>query len=917
MSGEPGASPSWASCDAVLADGGTVHIRPITPSDATRLVELHGRLSDETIYMRFFSFHPRLGEKEVAHLTTVDGVDRMALVATLRGDLIGISRYDRSRDDPEEAEAAFLVEDAHQGRGLGTLLLEHLAVYARGQGIRRFVADTLPQNTAMQAVFRNAGFVEKARFDNGVVRVELDIEPTATTTEAIERRWADAAAASIGRVLRPRSIAVIGAGRARGGVGHELLRNILAGGFNGPVYPVNPSARSVASVPAFPSLSSIEADVDLAVISVPAAQVPGIVDECAAKGVKGLVVVTAGFAELGAGGAGVQADLVRKARGAGMRMVGPNCMGVVNTDPDVSMNATFASTAPLAGRVALSSQSGGLGIAVLEEAQRRGLGLSSFVSVGNKADISGNDLLRYWQRDDSTDLILLYLESFGNPRRFARIAREVSRTKPIVAVKAGRSRAGIRAAASHTAALASPDVMVDALFHQTGVIRVDTLEEMFDVAEVLACQPVPGGRRVAIVGNAGGPGILAADACEAAGLVVGELSPASQAALRDFLPAEAGVANPVDMVASATAASYRRALEVVLADDGVDAVLTIFAPTLLATADDVAAAINQTAAINQAAANDAAVASGQTVRAKPVVATFLGRWDIPEGLRSGDVRVPSFAFPEPAARALAKVCAYGDWRGRPDGDLLGREGLRTGEAEAAVLECLAEHPEGAWLPPEQVDAVLAAYSIPSAASVTVLSASEAAEAASEVGLPVALKAVGPLLVHKTDVGGVELSLKSPDEVSEGFQSMKARLGDAMTGALVQAMVPAGVETVVGLVQDHLFGPLIMFGSGGTAVEVFGDQAFRCLPLSDLDAAELVRSTKGSALLGGYRGAAPVDIASLETLVMRVAQLAEDLPEIAEMDLNPVVVSESGAVVVDAKIRVEIPPSRPDPTLRRL
>ena len=911
MSAAADASPSWASCDAVLADGGTVHIRPIAPSDAARLVELHGRLSDETIYMRFFSFHPRLGEKEVAHLTTVDGVDRMALVATLRNDVIGVSRYDRSRDNPEEAEAAFLVEDAHQGRGLGTLLLEHLAVYARGQGIRRFVADTLPQNAAMQAVFRNAGFVEKARFDNGVVRVELDIEPTATTTEAIERRWADAAAASIGRVLRPRSIAVIGAGRARGGVGHELLRNIVSGGFNGPVYPVNPSARAVASVPAFPSLASIQADVDLAVISVPAAQVPGIVDECAAKGVKGLVVVTAGFAELGAGGADVQADLVRKARGAGMRMVGPNCMGIVNTDPDVSMNATFASTAPLPGRVALSSQSGGLGIAVLEEARRRGLGLSSFVSVGNKADISGNDLLRYWQRDDSTDVILLYLESFGNPRRFARIAREVSHTKPIVAVKAGRSRAGIRAAASHTAALASPDVMVDALFHQTGVIRVDTLEEMFDVAEVLACQPVPAGRRVAIVGNAGGPGILAADACESAGLVVGELSPASQAALRGFLPAEAGVANPVDMVASATADSYRRALEVILADQSVDAVLIIFAPTLLATAEGVAVAVNQ------AAANQAAAAAREAAPPKPIVATFLGQWDIPEGLRSAGVAVPSFAFPEPAARALAKVCAYGDWRGRPDGTLLGRTGLRTAQAEAAVQGCLAEHPEGTWLPPQQVDTVLAAYSIPAAASAAVTSGSEAAQAASRLGLPVALKALGPLLVHKTDVGGVELSLKSTVEVSEAYDSMKARLGEAMTGALVQVMVPAGIETVVGLVQDHLFGPLIMFGSGGTAVEVFGDQAFRCLPLSDLDAAELVRSTKGSALLGGYRGSSPVDVASLEALVMRVAQLAEDLPEIAEMDLNPVVVSASGAVVVDAKIRVEIPPSRPDPTLRRL
>ena len=906
MNSDAGNPASWASSDAVLADGGTVHIRPITPSDAGRLVELHKRLSDETIYMRFFSFHPHLAEHEVAHLTTVDGVDRMALVATLRGDLIAVSRYDRSAEDPDEAEAAFLVEDAHQGRGLGTILLEHLAVYARSQGIRRFIADTLPQNSAMQAVFRGAGFVETARFDNGVVRVELDIEPTAATTEAIERRWADAAARSIERVLRPRSIAVIGAGRARGGVGHELLRNILAGGFNGPLYPVNPNAKAVASVPAFPSLASIDAEVDLAVIAVPAEQVPAIVDECAAKGVKGLVVVSAGFAELGSVGAEVQSDLVRRARGAGMRMVGPNCMGVVNTDPDVSLNATFASTSPLPGRVALSSQSGGLAIAVLEEAQRRGLGLSSFVSVGNKADISGNDLLRYWQHDTFTDVMLLYLESFGNPRRFARIAREVSRSKPIVAVKAGRSQAGVRAAASHTAALASPDVMVDALFRQTGVIRVDTLEEMFDVAEVLAAQPIPAGRRVAIVGNAGGPGILAADACEAAGLVVGELSAVSQCELRGFLPAEAGVANPVDMVASATADSYRRALDIVLGDEGVDAVLSIFAPTLLATADDVAKAIRH-----------AARASSDAGHFKPVVANFLGLWDAPAALSEDSLRIPSFAFPEPAARALAKVCRYGEWRSRPDGNLLDRSGLKTSQAEAAVQEALAEHPEGTWLSPSHLESVLSAYSIPVAQATTVASPDEAAAAAVRIGFPVALKAVGPTLLHKTDVGAVQLALESADQVSRAFMSMRSRLGDTMTGALVQCMVPAGVEVVVGLIQDRLFGPVLMFGSGGTAVELFGDQAFRCLPLSDLDADELVHATKGSALLSGYRGSPRVDIHLLEMLLMRVGRMAEDLPELVEMDLNPVVVNQTGATVVDAKIRVEIPPSRPDPTLRRL
>jgi succinyl-CoA synthetase alpha subunit/GNAT superfamily N-acetyltransferase len=463
--------PGWCVSDAVLADGGTVHIRPITPEDGPELVTFHAGLSKETIYLRFFGVHPRLSADEVERFTNVDHEKRMALVATLRGQIIGVARYDRREAGAEEAEVAFVVADEHHGRGIGTLLLEHLAAFARTRGIKKFWADTLPQNQPMQEVFRRAGFVEKAQFAQGVVNVWLDIEPTEATLDAIESRWRNAAARSIERLLCPRSVAVIGASHTAGTIGHELLRNLLSSGFAGPVYPVHPSARSVASVRAYPTVQAIPDDVDLAVVVVASGQVLDVIDDCAAKGVHGVVVISAGFAEVGPDGGHVQRELVAKARGAGMRVIGPNCIGLINTAPGMSLNATFAPVPPEPGRVAFSSQSGGLGIAVLEEAKRRGVGLSSFVSVGNKADVSGNDLLQYWEQDGGTDVILLYLESFGNPRRFARVARQVSKTKPIVAVKAARTVSGSRAASSHTAALASPDTAVDALFAQTGVIR--------------------------------------------------------------------------------------------------------------------------------------------------------------------------------------------------------------------------------------------------------------------------------------------------------------------------------------------------------------------------------------------------------------------------------------------------------------
>jgi acetyl coenzyme A synthetase (ADP forming)-like protein len=893
--------PAWTVTDVVLADGGTVHFRPICPEDSLALLAFHARLSDETIRLRFFAPHRQLRPNEVERFTHVDHQGRMAFVATLRDEIIAVARYDRLRPDGDEAEIAFVVEDAHQGRGLATLLLEHLAAFARTRDIRRFVAITLADNTRMRRVFQDAGYEEQSKFEQGTVHFTLDLVPTAATVDAIEARWRQGAVRSIQRLLEPRSIAVIGASHQPGTIGHEIFRNLLSGGFRGPVYPVHPTACAIASVPAYPSLAAIPADIDLAVVVVPADQVPSVIEESARKGVRGLVVISAGFAETGREGAEVQRRLVAAARGAGMRMIGPNCMGAINTNPDVSMNATFAPTAPSRGRVAFSSQSGGLGIAVLEEAERRGLGLSSFVSVGNKADVSGNDLLRYWEQDEGTDVILLYLESFGNPQHFARVARQVSQTKPIVAVKAGRTAAGTRAASSHTAALASPDRAVDALFTHTGVIRVDTLEELFDVAQVLATQPVPAGPRVAIVSNSGGPGILAADACESSGLIVPELSEATQASLRAFLPAAAGVRNPVDLVASGSAADYERAIEVALADEGIDVVLVLFTPPLVTDPDDVAQAI-------MSAARRAT---------KPIVANFLSMTSAPRALDEGNCRVPSFAFPESAVRAVARVCQYGKWRARPPGTELSLPDTRPADAHAIVQAILGENPHGTWLDPLQVGDLLGAYRIPVADTRLAPTEQEAVDAASRIGYPVVVKAAGPDLVHKSDVGGVRLGVSGADEVRHAFSEMAAALGDRMDGVVIQPMVPQGVETIVGVVRDAAFGPLVMFGAGGTTVELFGDRAFRIAPMTDVDAAELVRSLKSSPLLFGYRGAPEVNVGALEDLLARVNCLAQDVPEIAEMDLNPVIVSPNGVVVVDAKVRVGPAPVSYDPTIRPL
>ena len=885
---DPTPYPQDREADVALRDGSTVHVRPVRPDDREALLEFLRGLSSESRALRFFSAAANL-DWVAERMSDVDYSARFGLLATSGSTVVGHAVYLRTA--PDRAEVALAVADAMQGHGLGTLLVGQLAEVAHAHAIPLFEAQVLPENRRMLDVFRESGFPVAMRAEPGVIVVEFPTSLTPAALERFERREQTAAVAALRTFLSPQSVAVVGASRHRGGIAGEVFHNLLAAGFNGPVYPVNPKAEVVQSVVAFSTVEDVPGQVDVAVVVVPAPEVAEAAEECGRKGVRGLVVLSAGFGEVGEEGRERQRELVEICRRHGMRLIGPNCMGILNTNPEVRLNATFAPSFPEAGRVGFLSQSGALGLAVIDRAQSLGLGLSSFVSVGNKADISGNDLIHYWEDDPDTDLILLYLESFGNPRKFARITRRVGRAKPIVAVKSGRSQAGARATSSHTGALvAASDVTVDALFHQAGVIRTDTLSEMFDVASVLANQPAPEGRRVGIVTNAGGPGVLCADACEAEGLEIPALPEEARSAMAAFLPADASTANPVDMIASATGEDYRRAVEIV-AGSGVHALVVIFIPPLVTRPEDVAAAVR-----------DAADAVDGHI---PILSVFMSSAGVPPELAGGRRRIPAFAFPEEGARALARAVRYGEWRQRPEGITPQLEDVRTDEAAAIIAEGLDGGPR--WLGPDRVAGLLSCYGIPLAESRVVGSPAEAGAAAEEIGGPVALKAVAPALIHKTEANAVHLGLEGASAVEAAARDMAERVaaaGHRVERFLVQRMVPAGVEMLVGVVHDPLFGPVVACGAGGTAVELLKDVAVRITPLTDIDAGEMVRSLATFPLLTGYRGSPPADVAALEDVLLRVSTLVEAHPEIAEMDLNPVMVTPSGAAVVDARIRVE-------------
>lgn len=894
--------PSEYELDVVLRDGGGASIRPIRPDDGDVLVDFFEHLGPESRYFRFFRVKKSLDAEEIRYFTTVDHASRMALVALVGGEMVGVGRYDTMDEDPTTAEVAFAVVDDQQGRGLGTELLQLLTAYARGHGVQRFRAFVLPENRQMMRVFRNSGFELSRTLEDGVYTVDFPVDESEGSLAAWGERERRAVTASLGPMFVPRSVAVIGASNDPDSIGGHLFRNLLREGFTGPLYPVNPNARVVNSVAAYPTVTDIPDEVDLAFVVVPAGAVLEVVRQCGKAGVRGVVVISAGFSEVGDEGAALERELLSVVRQSGMRMVGPNCMGILNTAPAVNLNGTFGPVYPPRGNIAMSSQSGALGIAILDYARSAGIGISQFVSVGNKADVSGNDLLLTWEEDPQTDVILLYLESFGNPRKFSRIARRIARRKPIVAVKSGRTQAGSRAASSHTGALASSDVAVGALFHQAGVTRVDTIEELFGVGSLLADQPIPGGRRVGIVTNAGGPGILAADALEAHGLELPGLSEALRAQLREGLPAEAATSNPVDLIASGGAAEFERATATLLESGEVDSVMVIYVSVAAGRAEQVAAALRR--------CQDAH--SGDTV----LLTVFMLGEDAAGFLTGGEGAraIPTYQFPEQASLALARAVEYGEWRRRDPGSIPPLDDVDAVAGRAKVESAFGRlGPEGGWLEPDDVTAVLEAFGLTVPATVLAHSEEEAMATAEEIGR-VVLKVVSPSALHKSDVGGVVLDVSGEEAVRRAYRQVTEAVPDP-EGVLVQSFVPHGHEVLIGSTEDPNFGSLVVFGMGGIMVELLGDVAFRIHPLTDVDAAEMVRAVRGFPLLEGYRNLPVGDIVALEQALLRVSAMISALPEIAEMDLNPVKVlgPGEGAVVVDARIRVEeVPPAeRPE------
>lgn len=889
--------PHWEA-DVVLADGGTAHLRPIRPGDAEGLVAFHEELSTETVYLRFFAPYPHLTPRDVERFTQVDYIDRVALVALIDGDIVAVVRYDRGRADgvaEAEAEVAFVVRDDHQGRGFGSVLLEHIAACAQERGVRRFYAEVLPANTRMLDVFRDAGYSAERSYGEGVVHLSLDITPTATTVEVMRSREHRAEARSIARVLAPRSVAVIGASPRSFTVGHMALRNIMDGEFTGPVYPVHPTATSVASVRAYPSILDVPGDVDLAIVAVPADAVQAVVAQCARKRVRGLVVVSSGFAEAGGTGRERQAQLVAQARAGGMRVVGPNALGIVNTDPAIRLNATLAALTPGRGRVGSFSQSGALGIAILEQVVQRGIGLSTFVSAGNRADVSGNDLLQYWEEDPATEVVLLYLESFGNPRKFSRLARRIAATKPVVVVRGGRSTQGIPLGHAVTA-LSIPDDAVDDLLNQVGVIRVDDLAQLFDVAQLLAYQPLPAGDRVAIIGNSDSLGLLAKDACVREGLHPRE---------------------PIDLGTTASADEFGAALAELLVDDEIDSIVTVFVPPLYAPNADVARAL-------------VTLSAGAT---KPVLTTFLAFSGLPEQLRRAGEdgapergSVPSYPAPENAVRALAHATRYARWRQRltvePAGAGSAASVAHAGPtdvagARALVARGLEANPAGGELAAGPLGALLACYGIELWEAVPVADADEAVATADALGYPVVLKTTAERLRHMADLRDVRLDLPGREEMRAAYTLLTSRLAPGEpTELLVQRMAPRGVAIEISAIQDASFGPVLSFGLGGLASELLGDRAYRLAPMNMPEAASLARSIALAPLLLGYRGSEPVDLPALERLLVLVGQIADDLPELAELRLNPVLVGPSSLAVVSATGRLA-PPQRPDVGPRRM
>ena len=876
---------------ALLTDGSTVGISPAGAQDAAAVLQMHAAMSPDNIYLRFFSLSPRAAEQEAKRVCREPGPDHAALLAWQGGRLVGVASYEAT-GKPGVAEIAFAVPDDMHHRGIATLLLEHLVSLARRRGLQAFTAETLADNAAMLRVFADAGLPASRQTRDGVVELTFPLpggdadESLDSYLESVARRESRADVASLRPLLRPASVAVVGASRTPGTVGRAILHNIVSGGFQGDVYAVNPHAprtRTIEGVRCVASVGDLPGPVDLAVIAVPPAAVPGVAAECGRHGVRGLTVITSGLGTEGT-------DLLAICRRYGMRLVGPNCFGV--SVPEIGLDATFAAGHPLPGVAGLVVQSGGVGVALLDQLSRLGIGVSSFASVGDKYDVSSNDLLMWWAQDEVTRLAVLYVESFGSPRKFARTARRVGHQMPVLTVVGGRSAAGQRAAASHSAAAATPLVTQEALFGQAGVITATSLGELTETVALLARQPLPAGPRVAVVTNAGGAGVLAADACGDNGLQVVQFAGATRRRLRRLLPAGAAVAGPADTTAAVSNDVFRACLEEAAADDGVDAVLAVAVPTAI---------------------SDLRTAIDAADTGKPVAAALLDQAESVRMLASGR---PAYAYPESAARALGHAARYRAWRDRPRGRVPALPGLRAADARKLLAGFLARHPAGGWLPADQAAELLACYQIPLVAARAAHSEQEAAQAAADLGGRVVLKAEAEGLVHKSEAGAVKLDLRTPQEVTDAYRALAAGLGPRLQRVLVQPMIAGGVEVLIGLVQEPVFGPLVVFGLGGVATDVLGDHAARLTPLTDTDADELIQSVHAAPLLAGHRGTPPADVGALADTLLRISRLADDLPEVAELDLNPVIARPDGIHAVDVRVRVS-PAETRDPFLRQL
>ncbi|HLS79272.1 MAG TPA: GNAT family N-acetyltransferase [Nocardia sp.] len=873
--------PQHWFADVLASDGGVVRLRPIVPEDAEAMQAFHAALSERTRYLRYFGPYPRISPKDLYRTTHVDHRDRVGLVAELGERIIAVGRYELvDRPGPRAAEVAFVVADEHQGRGLGSILLEHLAGAAAENGIQTFVAEVLAENYTMVTVFREAGYqVERSR-DGTVLHLEFAIDPTEALVSVRDARERASEARSVGNLLAPRSIAVIGATPGAGRVGGAVLANLLSATFQGPVYPVNPHRRSVRGVRAYATVREIPDVVDLAVVAVPAGEIDSVLDDCLAKGVKGLVVLTAGFAETGPAGMAAERELVAAARGHGMRVVGPSALGIANNDPDVALNATLAPVLPARGRIGFFCQSGPLGVAILGEAAARNLGLSTFVSAGNRADVSGNDLLQYWDTDPATDVVLLYLESFGNPRKFSRIARRVARSKPIVAVSSGRS---VR---TRPGGDIDKSIVRD-LFAQAGIVQVDSISELFDCAALLGYQPLPRGPRLAVISNSTALSWLAVDAARGEGLEVGE---------------------PVNLGPHAGPGAYLDAVAAALRDDACDALIVVFAPPVPVPMASFAEAIRSAAA---------AVPEAE----KPILTTFIAEQGLPNLLsvrgRNGmAVRgsIPSYPDPERAARALARVHRYARWRERPVSTVVRPDGIDAERAAALVAKWMGES-GGRWLTDLEVVELLECYGLEVVDFREVRDADQAVAAAEELGYPVAAKATGELWRKRADLSGVRLDLWRPEAVRQAYADLVRMCGDPVLH--IQRMATKGVGCILRVQDDPSFGSVIEFGLSGPIIEMLGDRAYRALPLTEAEAAALIDAPRAAPLLSGTPVSPRVDKAALIELTQRISALFDDLPQMRELAFEPVLASPASAEILYARGRIGPEPSRFDEGPRRL